>query len=408
MQKIWLKVMKIITKYTIREQIAPFFIGLTFFTFIFILQKIFRIASLLIVKKVPFFIVIKLFLFAIPFTMAITVPMAMLVAVIMSLGRFSSDSEITAITASGIPLMKIFRTYIITGFFISIALMLFNDTVLVYSNIHFKKIYKEIIKLKPSIALEEKSFTEFGNGISIWITKKNDDKGLLFDVLLIQRDKDGSYIRIYSHLGKLLLYANKYQTLILHNAEFGKSTKNGKNYHNVKIYKHLTINIPLFSLEKVNIKKGPREMTFLELLKNVLIMIVSTYYKNYTKKIGGIDKLKNNSILSLLSVVSLKNLLFSSYSEDINYRMVELFKKYLIPLACFSFSLIGAPLGIFSKRTGKTASLGMAIGIIFIFYPFLVLGQTFGYSGKLPPFVAIALPNLIIILIGLFLLYKKK
>jgi len=149
-------------------------------------------------------------------------------------------------------------------------------------------------------------------------------------------------------------------------------------------------------------------MTFLELLKDVLIMIVSTYYKNYTKKIGGIDKLKNNSILSLLSVVSLKNLLFSSYSEDINYRMVELFKKYLIPLACFSFSLIGAPLGIFSKRTGKTASLGMAIGIIFIFYPFLVLGQTFGYSGKLPPFVAIALPNLIIILIGLFLLYKKK
>jgi len=149
MQKIWLKVMKIITKYTIREQIAPFFIGLTFFTFIFILQKIFRIASLLIVKKVPFFIVIKLFLFAIPFTMAITVPMAMLVAVIMSLGRFSSDSEITTITASGIPLMKIFRTYIITGFFISIALMLFNDTVLVYSNIHFKKIYKEIIKLNP-------------------------------------------------------------------------------------------------------------------------------------------------------------------------------------------------------------------------------------------------------------------
>jgi len=399
--------MRIITKYILKEQIAPFFIGLTFFTFIFILQKIFRIASLLVVKKVPFFIVFKLFIYAIPFTMAITVPMAMLVAVIMSLGRLSSDGEIIAIRSSGISYITIFIPYIFTGLFLSFLLMIFNDTVLVYANIRFKATYKEIVRQKPLVAFEEKSFTNLGNGVSIWVSRKDEEAKKLFGVLIIQRDENG-FVRIYSSEAQVVFREKKYQSLILYNAELGKSTGKKEDYHSIKIYKKLVINIPIASLTKIVIKKGPREMTFYELLKEILAMIIAYKDKEYAISLGGTDKIKKLPLSFLLSKVSLKELLFASYTEDINYYMVELFKKYLIPLACFSFTLIGAPLGIFSKRSGKTASLGMAIGVIFIFYPFLVLGQTFGYSGKLPPFIAIAIPNIVIITVGLLLIFWKN
>jgi len=176
--------------------------------------------------------------------------------------------------------------------------MIFNDTVLVYANIRFKATYKEIVRQKPLVAFEEKSFTNLGNGVSIWVSRKDEEAKKLFGVLIIQRDENG-FVRIYSSEAQVVFREKKYQSLILYNAELGKSTGKKEDYHSIKIYKKLVINIPIASLTKIVIKKGPREMTFYELLKEILAMIIAYKDKEYAISLGGTDKIKKASTFLL-------------------------------------------------------------------------------------------------------------
>ena len=147
--------MKILYQYIAKELVGPFLVGLGFFTFVFILNPILQLVDLLIVKRAPLADVLLLFLYYLPCTIAITLPMAALVAVLMAYGRLSSDSEIIAMRASGTSYLKIFIPAIIFSILISIIGVYFNDTLLPKGNFACNKLQKEIIQRKPLTALSE-------------------------------------------------------------------------------------------------------------------------------------------------------------------------------------------------------------------------------------------------------------
>ena len=95
--------MKILRNYFLREFISPLFMALGVLTFVMILGNLIKIAELVINKGVDIINVSKLFIYMIPFLLTYTLPIATLTAVLLSLGRLSSDNEIVAIRASGVP-----------------------------------------------------------------------------------------------------------------------------------------------------------------------------------------------------------------------------------------------------------------------------------------------------------------
>jgi len=88
--------------------------------------------------------------------------------------------------------------------------------------------------------------------------------------------------------------------------------------------------------------------------------------------------------------------------ENPNLLRVEWHKKMSIPFACFAFILIGAPLGILAPRSGRYFSYFVGVMLIFIYYIFISLGETFGVDGKMPPFLSMWLPNLLLLAAGLY------
>jgi lipopolysaccharide export LptBFGC system permease protein LptF len=74
--------------------------------------------------------------------------------------------------------------------------------------------------------------------------------------------------------------------------------------------------------------------------------------------------------------------------------MTEFHKKIAIPFACLAFVLAGFPLGTLTRRGGRLLGFSMAIGLIFIYYLLLSLGQTYGDSGRMAPLLAMWLPNI--------------
>ena len=101
---------------------------------------------------------------------------------------------------------------------------------------------------------------------------------------------------------------------------------------------------------------------------------------------------------------------YSEKKEYLKYRLlraeVEYQKKFAIPFACFALSLIGVPLGIVVRRSGKMVGAGIGLGVIIIYYVLLQIGQTTGFRGVIPAPLAIWMPNALIGISGVILIIR--
>ena len=97
---------------------------------------------------------------------------------------------------------------------------------------------------------------------------------------------------------------------------------------------------------------------------------------------------------------------FKKDNLNMNYYLVEFHKKISIPFACLAFTFIGIPLGIMVRRGGKAIGFGISLALIFIYYLLLVLGEMLGERGTINQFVALWIPNLVLMLTGIIISIK--
>jgi len=122
--------MKILRDYFLREFIGPFFLALAVLTFVMLLGNLIKIAELVINKGVDIYSVAKLFIFMIPYLLTYIVPISSLAAILLALGRLSSDNEITTIKASGVNIFNLIVPLLVVGLIFRLVLVIFNDWVL--------------------------------------------------------------------------------------------------------------------------------------------------------------------------------------------------------------------------------------------------------------------------------------
>jgi lipopolysaccharide export system permease protein len=146
--------------YTLREHLGPFVFGLVIFTFIMLMNQVARQFQSLAGKGLGAKVIIEIFLLSIPLTIAVTIPMAVLVATMAAFGRLAGDNEITAMRANGVGFHQILMPTIIAALLLSIATVWFNDTVLPESNHRLSRLMQDIQRTKPTVVLEEKRFND--------------------------------------------------------------------------------------------------------------------------------------------------------------------------------------------------------------------------------------------------------
>ena len=99
--------------------------------------------------------------------------------------------------------------------------------------------------------------------------------------------------------------------------------------------------------------------------------------------------------------------LLKQEGRDVKELKVSYHQRFSIPLACFIFALVGAPLGLSPNRSGSSIGLGLSIIVIFIYYTLMTVGSALGQSGNLSPWLGAWLQNIIFIIVGFGLLYKS-
>ena len=366
--------LKILTKYTLKEFFPPFLLALICFTSILLLEEIFRLTKLFVSKGVSPFYLVKLLIYVLPATLVVTIPMATLVGILLSLGRFSTDNEITAMKAHGIGFHQILLPLLAVSSLLSIFDFFFMDYALPRGNLAYVSLKHDISRRHSAFVLEEGVvMKELEREGKLWLYESTDpDTGRLQDVKVWDSIWPG-------------------QPRFVNAREATVGFKEGQAW--LTLYDGVTYEPISGSTDGFRVTAFVEDQIALDFTET----LERTQFESKSTRNMPLAKLKTH--ISKLQDGFLQNQ-SKSQIDRLRYAQVEYHKKFAIPFACFVFGLIGVPLGLIVKRSGKMVGFGIGLGLVLIYYLLLQAGQNAGRNGFLPPGFAIWLPNLVIGLLG--------
>ena len=150
--------MRILRNYILKEFLSAFLISMFVLTFVMILGNLIKLAELIITKGVSLLIAAKLFLYLIPYLFSFILPISTLAAVLLSVGRLSSDNELIAIRASGIHLLRLLTPLLIVSLILSLFCVILNNQIIPVSHHKTREVLVEMGNQNPAAALEAGTF----------------------------------------------------------------------------------------------------------------------------------------------------------------------------------------------------------------------------------------------------------
>ena len=367
--------------------------------------------------------------------------MAVLLSTLMTFGRLSEDNEINAMRASGIGFITMMRAPIFFGAIITMGLIYFNNLILPEMNFKARLLSGDIYRKRPDMSIEPGIFLDNLPDYSMIIGEKSNN-GKMRDVRIFSKGNKNAQTSIHANSGNLKTLEDAF-LLILYDGEIHElGQKDYTNYRRIIFDKHL-INIPAKDLllnRRDSTNRSDREMTVPMIQKKInsykkrIDIVYKRLSGNFYRTIGdslfptnfaeakvilneAIERVKNEDSLSSAQAIKkekrIKNLerqlnnefnLIKSYKKSQNKYGVEIHKKFSIPVACILFVLLGAPLGVMSKKGGFAISTGLSFGFFLIYYVLLIGGEEMADRNFLSPLIGMWSPNLIILLIAAYML----
>jgi len=378
-------------------------------------------------KRAPIIDVILLIIYSLPAIIALTFPFASLVGALMGISRLSSDNEILAFLASGIPLRRLFLPMFVISIFLSVVSFTMNDYFLPKGTINYIKLYRELIYSHPELELESYTVKKYKD--STLITGSVADN-TINDMLIID-SKEGGEKRVIT-ADKAYLLKNREEgdiiSLLLddvtgHTSYYEK--KEGFDYFSSK---NMEYNILLGSVSYSMGSLGPREMSSIDVYREIQEKkknlqskriehdreIAQQYY-NMLQVYKSVLLKRQSPYPSSESIDTLNNLksdIENMKNRDLKTRslhiyQIEFYKKFSIPFACLAFIFFAFPTGLFSKRSGRTVGFGIGLIVSVLYWGMLFAGQTLGFRLDTPPALTMWIPNILIITVGLILMGVK-
>jgi lipopolysaccharide export system permease protein len=201
----------IISKYVLREHVGPLTFALTALTSLMLLQFISRQFGELVGKGLPWSVIGEFFLLSIPFTVALTVPMSVLVAVLYAFSRLAGENEVTAMKASGVSPWRLVSPAVGGGLFCAVALLIFNDQVLPRANHRLKTLQDDISQTKPTFLLKEQVINSIVEGkyyLKAGKIDRGSEKNRLKEVVIYDLADPARRRTIYADDGAISMAAN--------------------------------------------------------------------------------------------------------------------------------------------------------------------------------------------------------
>ncbi|MBX2903152.1 MAG: LptF/LptG family permease [Chitinophagales bacterium] len=450
--------MKRIDRLVVSQFIGPFLLTFGIALFVLVMQFLWKYVDDLVGKGISTWVLAELLFYASAKLVPLALPLAVLLASIMTMGSFGEHLEITATKAAGISLLRFMFPLFITSIAIGLLALFFSNYILPLSNLKFSTLLYDIRHLKPSIALKPGIFYNGIEGYAIRAEEKSEDGNKLYGIIVFDHTsglgsdhvitaKEGSIIQDEEKLVLTLALQNgkQYKEMApkdndstafqMYRSSFGtyekrfdlsqfKLSRSDENYFRdlkqmlslgqliqqkdtVEIEKQNLRNQlrdymrPYFNFYRFGLDTLPhsatveKQNTFDEILKKQPKEVRAAILEN---AINNARNAKN------YTDITTKQLEFKG--RDINSIMIEVYRKFTLSVACVVLFLVGAPLGSIIRKGGLGWPLFYAVLFFILYHVSSMIGEKLSERDKLSVFTGMWLSTFILLPIGAFLAMK--
>jgi lipopolysaccharide export system permease protein len=363
--------MKILRNYFLKEFTGPLLLSIGVLTFVMLIGNLIKIADMIINKGVDIPSVIKLFTLMMPALVKYTLPIAGLSAVLLSLGRLSSDNEIVVIKASGINLFSLILPILTVGMILSLILIILNDRIIPYAHYASRKTIIDVGIKNPTAALEPGVFIN------------SFEKYILFIYQVDQKKNKLANVRIYEPQGE----DKPTRTIVAKSGEF--------------------IAVPEKNIVKLKLLDGTSDEPDPDNPINFYKLNFKTYFMNLSlAQAKDKDKLEKKPKDMTIRELKIETARLKKEGIAPTPLVTEIHEKISLAFSCFIFMLLGIPLAVITRRREKSINFGIAFLTVGIYYVMLMAAEALSLQGQLQPSLAMWLPNIILGAIGAILTYR--
>ncbi len=355
--------LRIIDRYILREVIPPFFLALFVFTFLLMIPPIMEVAEELISKGVDAMTIVKLMATLIPQGLGITIPIALLLGVLMGLGRLSSDRETVALQACGVSLFRMIVPLTLLGVVSTLATAFVLITALPDANQAFREITFRTVANRAEGEIRPRVFDEYFPNVVLYVREVSTTGDGWSDVLLADtRASEQPDIYVAEH-GRVVLDSEQRRVdIVLTKGSGHQVDPSEPETYEVHDFDEIVIGLDSDTVfPRTGPQRGYRELSVAQLQDEADRMTAA-----------GLSP---------------------------HRPVMEIHRKFSIPVACLVFILIALGLGVTSRKDGKLASFALGTGVIFAYYVIMYGAEAMAKGALVSPQLAMWLPN---ILLGLF------
>lgn len=357
-------------RYILREILAPFGIGLLIFTFVLLIGRMLKLMELVVNRGVSPVDIGVLITTLMPTFLALTLPLAFLLAVMIGFGRLSADAEAIAMKASGISLFRMFRPVLLLALLVALLTGALSTYVAPASNAAFRQKLFDIARKRADVVLQPRVFIKDYENLVFYANQIDARRGSMSGVFIVESRTDDQPVVILAKHGQMISdQATSSLLLRLHDGTIHRTTgEQSRQNYSLLNFKTYDINL------RVDPELKPSEGPF--------------------RKVADLD------LSELLATLSRDDL-----PPPMEQRLrVGLHKRLTLAIAPLIFALLATPLGMQSNRSGRSGGFTIGLLIFLGYYLLMTFMETLAVELYWPVIACFWLPTLLLAAAGLWLL----
>ncbi|UWX56946.1 LptF/LptG family permease [Chlorobaculum sp. MV4-Y] len=432
--------MKIFDRYILKEHLGTFFFAFVTIMFVFILSFLTQFLERLIGKGLDFRIILEVVALQSAWMVGLAVPMAVLVSTVMAFSSLTNSSELTVMRSGGISIYRLVAPVLLAALALSLMMERFNNVLMPEANYKANALFADITRMKPGLGIDKNAFSDVIQGYSIMVRDIDNETGELRDIVLYDRGRPDVRTVIMAARGRIQ-FSHDYSHLVL-TLEDGQihelSLPAMDRYRKMVFAKNRYVfDATGYGFERTddgNRRRGGKELSAADLLSiarefrlkgRVAESSIDKEIAQLKKDVAAIrnrsdaDALLSPSTLppavtgraiefvdTMIGNVSLRIEQMQQNRKAFSDYMIEYHKKYSLAFACLVFAVVGAPLGVMARRGGFGAGAALSLFFFVLYWVLLIGGEKIAERGLLLPAISVWLPNVVLAVTGLFMMYR--
>ena len=354
---------KLLDRYIFAELLPPFCISLLALCFVMLTKELLRLVELLVSKGVGFAAVFKVFLHLLPSFLVLTLPIAGIIASVTAFSRLSYDKELVAMRAAGLSLVRLSAPVLVFSSFVFVLTLLLSQWGQPWTSVSLKKLALNLLRDQLTLALDKGVFNEPVPNMVMYVSDSQAGAGRSI-FISDERNQAEAKIIVARDYALLNETGSAQVGIRLLNGTIHSRPRDLAQYHQVS-FSSYDLRVSLDQSLYASAEERPSREAILRKLDET----------NWTDA-GALR------------------------------RLMESYKDLAFPTASLIFGLLGVPVGIVSKRSGRVGGFAVGVMIVVAYYILNVLCEFFVTTLILPPFAGAWAPNGVFLVLGLVLFHR--